>query len=218
MLHVIDCANRDQFEAQLERHYRIRHDIYVKTRGWKALERPDGREKDEFDTEEAVYLLALADDGGVVGGSRLVPTIHPHLMSEVFPHLASVAGLQRGPDIIEWTRYFVTPEKRTRNRACDLGGIIAAGVYEYCLARGYRVITAVFETYWLTRFLEYGWRIQPLGLPELVDGQWTVGAAIAVDAEGLRAVRDARGIRGSVLHYSRQPLSLQHGVNEMAEA
>ena len=201
MLHIVDHVNRDLYRAQIEQHFRIRHDIYVKTRGWKALERSDGREIDEFDTIEAVYLLAIEDDGRVIGGSRLVPTVYPHLLSEVFPHLASVAGVQRGPDIVEWTRYFVVPERRGGGGASDLGGIVAAGVYEYCLNEGYRTMTAIFETYWLTRLLEYGWRIQPLGLPELIDGNWTIAAAIAIDRDGLDAVRDVWSIRGPVLQY-----------------
>ena len=201
MLHIINRSNRHIYEAQIEQHHRIRYDIYVKTRGWNALDRPDGRELDDFDTEEATYLLAIEDGGNVVGGSRLVPSVYPHLLSEVFPHMASVAGLPRGPLIVEWTRYFVVPERRNIGRACDLGGMIATGVYEHCLNEGYRTITAIFETYWLTRLLEFGWHIQTLGLPELIDGNWTIAAAIAVDRDGLDSVRATWGIHGPILQY-----------------
>lgn len=201
MLHIIDRFNRYAYQAQIEQHYRIRYDIYVKTRGWKALDRPDRREKDAFDTDEATYLLAIEDDGNVVGGSRLVPSDCPHLLSEVFPHMASVAGLPRGSQIIEWTRYFVVPERRNGHKPCDLGGVLATGVYEYCLNEGYRTMTAIFETYWLTRLLGFGWHIQPLGLPELIDGNWTIAAAIAIDRDGLDSVRATWGIRGPILQY-----------------
>jgi acyl-homoserine lactone synthase len=201
MLHVIDRSNRHLYEAQIEQHYRIRYDIYVKTRGWKELDRADGLEKDNFDTDAATYLLAFDDNGNVIGGSRLVPTVHPHLLSEVFPHMASVAGLQRGPEIVEWTRYFVVPERRNTHQPCDLGGLLASGVYEHCLNEGYRTITALFETYWLTRLLEFGWHIRPLGLPELMDGYWSIAGAITVNDDGLESVRATWGIRGPILEY-----------------
>src|SRR5262249_38699865 len=110
-VHAIDAGNRHLYEDQIEEHYRIRHDIYVNERRWMDLERPDGREVDQFDTEKSVYLLALEGDR-VVGGSRLVPTLEPHLMSEVFPHVADVRGVPRARDIYEWTRIFVIPAKR----------------------------------------------------------------------------------------------------------
>ncbi len=47
-------------DAQLEEMHRIRHRIYVEGRGWKALRKSDGREVDEFDTDDAVYLLGLS--------------------------------------------------------------------------------------------------------------------------------------------------------------
>ena len=44
----------------------------------------DGIERDAYDNPATIYLLAL-DDGRVVGGQRLYPTLLPHMMSEVFP-------------------------------------------------------------------------------------------------------------------------------------
>lgn len=198
MLRVVSGANCRLNRDLVEQHYRLRHRIYVEERGWLALARPDGRERDQFDTDDAVYLLAV-EGSRVVGGSRLVPTAGPHLMADVFPDLANVKGLQRGGGIFEWTRYFVAPDRRESGRSCDVSGALAAGVMEFGLAAGIRRLTVVFETYWLTRFLEYGWSIEPLGLPRLIYGQWTIGVAIDVTPEALAGVCAARGIRGSVL-------------------
>ena len=30
------------------------------------------------------------------------------------------------------------------------------------------------NTFWLPRFLGYGWRVRPLGLPDVHDGEWLV--------------------------------------------
>jgi acyl-homoserine lactone synthase len=44
MIYLIDGTNRFNFQKQIEEMYRIRHALYVHGRGWKALERPDGRD------------------------------------------------------------------------------------------------------------------------------------------------------------------------------
>jgi acyl-homoserine lactone synthase len=82
-VHAIHVGNRHLYEAALDQHHRIRHDIYVGERKWMDLERADGREIDQFDTDRTVYLLGIEPGKGVVGGSRLVPTLEPHLMSDV---------------------------------------------------------------------------------------------------------------------------------------
>src|ERR1041384_1478666 len=94
MIHVITGANRHRYAAELLAHFRLRHEIYVVERNWKDLARADGLERDQFDDVDATYILAI-DDGQVIGGSRLVPTTRPHLLSEVFPYLASVRGPSR---------------------------------------------------------------------------------------------------------------------------
>ena len=111
MIHVITSANRHLYQAELLAHFRLRHEIYVVERNWKDLARPDGLERDQFDNQDALYILAT-DNGQVIGGSRLLPTTRPHLLSEVFPHLEYVRGLPRAVDIYEWTRMFVIKSRR----------------------------------------------------------------------------------------------------------
>jgi acyl-homoserine lactone synthase len=73
MIYLVDRRNRAAFVQQLDEMHRLRHDIYVDRRGWKALARSDQREVDQFDTEDAVYLLGLDELGHftryfIVGG------------------------------------------------------------------------------------------------------------------------------------------------------
>jgi acyl-homoserine lactone synthase len=72
-IHVVRSSNSHLYAEQLDQYFRARHDVYVKERGWTELDRPDGREIDQFDTPSAVYLMAI-DGERVVGGHRLVPT------------------------------------------------------------------------------------------------------------------------------------------------
>ncbi|SIQ75625.1 acyl-homoserine-lactone synthase [Bosea sp. TND4EK4] len=203
MVHVIDRDNKHLYGDELEQHYRLRHRIYVDERRWEQLRRPDGREVDQFDTEEAVYLLDL-DHGRVIGGTRLVPTLKPHLMADVFPFLANVEGIQRGADIVEWTRIFVVPDRRGPGSK-TLHTVLAA-MLEYCLRQDYRAITVVMETWWLPRFLELGWEVRPLGLPADIDGMNCVGTMISVTEEAWRRTLAFKGIQSPVIEVPKAPI------------
>jgi acyl-homoserine lactone synthase len=197
-IHTIHSGNRHLYEAEMEQHHRIRHDIYVGERKWMDLERPDGREVDQFDTDNAVYLLALEPGQGVVAGSRLVPTTAPHLMSDVFPELANVKGVPRAPDIYEWTRIFVVPAKRESHRRCRAAGIVYCGILEFCLARSVRQISVVCEAYWIPRLLTLGWNPMLLGEPIVKDGMTIVGITCDMTETALVRTRAAYEIDGSV--------------------
>jgi acyl-homoserine lactone synthase len=197
MIHLVTSANRKLYAQEIEEHFRIRHDIYVGERGWKALARADGLERDQFDTDDATYVLAI-DDGRVVGGSRLVPTMIPHLLSEVFPHLAT-RGVPRDPTTFEWTRIFVVKGRREGGNAGRTAGMVICGLLEFCLEEGIQALTAIMETWWLPRFHDMGWTLRPLGLPELIDGSWTVAVEMPIDDGVLETTRAFHDIDAPVL-------------------
>jgi len=199
MLHVVTSDNRSQYFAQVEESYRIRHSIYVHERGWHDLARPDHREVDQFDNEDAIYLLALDEHDRVLGGSRLISSMRPHLLADIFPQLASARPVPRAPDIFEWTRFYVVPEAREPHAISNIGCIIMCGVQEFCLECGINQLSIVTEPHWITRFLRVGWNPQPLGLPIVWQGMDVVGITVDVSQGALRQTRRLRNITGSVL-------------------
>ncbi|WP_158502406.1 acyl-homoserine-lactone synthase [Vitiosangium sp. GDMCC 1.1324] len=204
-IHAIHAGNRHLYEEALEQHYRIRHDIYVGERMWMELERPDGREVDQFDTDKAVYLLGIEPGKGVVGGSLLVPTLEPHLMSDVFPELANKRGLPRAHDIFEWTRIFVVPAKREAGRLSKAAGIVYCGILEFCLSQGIRQLSVVCEDYWIPRLLALGWNPVLLGDALLKDGMAIVGITCDMTEEALAKTRSTYSIDDSVLAPESEP-------------
>lgn len=189
-VHVITSHNRHLYEAQMDEHHRIRHHIYIEELKWRGLTpRSDGREYDQFDTEHAVYLLGL-EDGRVTGGLRLVPTTQPHLMRDVFPQFASIKGVPDNPGIAEWTRIFVVRERREEHQASKVGSSVIASMIDYGLEEGLSGISVVMNTFWLPRFQKYGWRVRPLGLPEVHDNEWLVAVQIDVTPAALAGIRE----------------------------
>jgi acyl-homoserine lactone synthase len=194
MIHVVTAANRHLYQSRIEDLFRLRHDIFVGERRWKDLERPDGREIDAYDNDDTVYMLAL-DGERIVGGHRLYPTTKPTMLGDVFPHLATVRGIPDDAGIWEWSRYFVIKDRRDGKLNLQL----LAAVQELCLDEGIMEISAVMETWWLPRFQETGFVVRPLGLPALVNNEWTMAALIEISADTLACVKEMGGIDGSIL-------------------
>ncbi|GJD50714.1 4-coumaroyl-homoserine lactone synthase [Methylobacterium crusticola] len=202
-LHVIDRTNRDAYAEALDQHHVLRRKIYVDDQKWRALRAVDGREHDQFDTDATVYLLAIDADGQVAGGTRLLPSWGPTLLSDVFPHLAEMRGFERGPDIWEWTRFFVAPRHREDKRLSRVAGIVAAGMIEHCLEQGIPRLNAVGEAYWIPKVAELGWRPRPLGLPLAHDGMSICAFTIEMTEAALSRTRAVYGIEGRSLDVSR---------------
>lgn len=194
MIHIVTAANRALYRKAIEDHFRIRHAIFVEERGWRALERPDGREIDQYDTERTTYLLAM-EDGRVVGGHRLFPTVEAHMISDIFPHLVELGPIPSAPEIFEWSRFFVVRERRRMMTYLQL----MAAVQELCLAEGISQVTAIIEMWWLPRFLEAGFVVKPLGLPKTIEGVATAAVAIDIREESLARVQEMMGSTASVL-------------------
>ncbi|PWJ88031.1 acyl-homoserine lactone synthase [Mesorhizobium loti] len=197
-VHVVDAANCVAYQEQLDQYFQLRHQIYVGERGWQALKRPDGREIDAFDTVDATHLLGITAAGQVVAGSRLIPSLKPHLMSEVFPQLVN-GRAQRGKNIFEWTRFFVARHLREAGRSSQAAGVICCGVVELCLQRHIRHLTIVCEDYWHERFASIGWNPKRLGPAKECDGMSIIGIMVDISPAVLTTTRQIYRIGGTVL-------------------
>lgn len=198
-VHVVTSENRDLYENELEQHFRLRHSVFVEELGWTALRKPDGREIDQFDTEHSVYLLGIEPGRGVVAGTRLGPSLRPHLLADVFPQAAAHRGVPRAPDIYDWTRIFVAPGRRSETRPCRAAGTIKTAVLEYCLAHGIRQVTGLGEPYWIPALSKLGWNPRPLGLPVDHEGMLILGFTCDMTQEALERTRAVFGLVEPVL-------------------
>jgi acyl-homoserine lactone synthase len=205
MIFLIDRRNRDAFASQLDEMFRIRHRIYVKERGWSALARTDEREIDQFDDDNAIYLLGLDESGHVISGLRLLETTGPTLMRNVFPHLVTQGEVPNDPRTLEMTRYFLTTVPRDKELRRKMSGEIICAMMEYGLARGATNISLVCDTFFLPMMMEFGPNIFPLGLPTAYDEGTCIAVMFPIYDGGLRNARNLRGVQGPVLMFSANP-------------
>jgi acyl-homoserine lactone synthase len=190
-IHVVQRDNRHLYETYFDPYFRLRHDIYVKQRKWTALDRPDGREIDQFDTEDAVYLFCL-DRGQLIGAMRALPTVSPTLMSDIFPYLAVRGPIQR-PDVYELSRVFVIPERRGEHAGPRIEMLLLTAIMEYGISIGLTGFSIVLESWWLPRFERCGWRAHPLGLPQMIDGMSVLAVLVDCDETTWRSLCSQTG-------------------------
>lgn len=104
--HAIICTewqNPDVVDAFLV----LRKRVFVDQYGWN-LKVTNGRERDQFDTENAVYCL-LHKNAALIGGFRAIRTDHDYLACCVFPQLSGVRDFPRRRDYWEISRFGILP-------------------------------------------------------------------------------------------------------------
>lgn len=111
MVIVIDDENVSAFGGIMEKVYRFRHALFVDRLKWEECRKPYEREIDQFDGPGCIHLVRM-DRDIVTAYSRFLPTMKPHLLSEVYPHIVQRGPAPKGPGIYEWTRCGTLPSRR----------------------------------------------------------------------------------------------------------
>ena len=64
-------------------------------------------------------------------------------------------------------------------------------------ASGWELLCPVtFEAWWLPRLQALHWKLRPLGLPSLINGDWWMAATLPLDFETLHATRGFYELKG----------------------
>ncbi len=181
MLHIIKGFDRRQSKI-LDLAFQFRHEAFVEEAGWENLRRKDGREIDQFDTVDTIHVIVMKDNF-IQAYSRLNPTTKPHVLSEIYPQLAS-RGLVREKSAWEWSR--MGTSKKARNDGRGWTGSI--GLLFRCVtytALKHNIETLIWQAHpvWISRASELGFSPYPLGLPQRISGERVVAARMDVHQE-----------------------------------
>jgi acyl-homoserine lactone synthase len=191
-IHIVTAENIGAYRDAMEQAYRLRHAVFVEEMGWDDLRKPDGREIDQFDDGRAVHMIYI-DDGRVVGYQRMLPSMRPHLLSEVLPHLCE-GDFPVGPHIWEWTRYCVTKAHRDRGRMLSpAGNLLLSAIVEWGLENGVSKIIIEMQPIWLLRLVQLHFRVTPLGIPDETRKDPILAVTAAFDSRTLARMRQVRG-------------------------
>jgi acyl-homoserine lactone synthase len=197
MVLVVTGADRPRHACLLAEMHRHRKRVFIDRFGWELPVADGEQEVDQFDGEDAVYLLATDAGGSLTGSLRLLPSEKPHLLGDLFPHLCA-DGVPRGEEVWEISRFCTDP--LLRDPALARKQLLVALV-EFALLYGVCRYTCVTHMTGLSQLVAIGWDAKPLGLP-CRDGSGMIGAlAIDITPETLKLLRGQAGFKAPVLRW-----------------
>jgi acyl-homoserine lactone synthase len=163
MVIVLKGRERPTNEVYFDQLFRIRHEVFIKRRGW-ALPSLNGREIDQYDCDDTVYLLDVNDDDVIEASVRVNPSVSGSLLADYFPHLVENGAPIRSADIYEATRLIVTPQQKSRSAIRDVRARLLGALVEWGINQGLTFMQTVIETSTLSSYVEMTPLVMPLGL------------------------------------------------------
>lgn len=202
MIQVITSDNQHFYGKQLDQMFRMRHEYYVLGHGWDGLRSRDGRETDEFDNLEAVYLVSVDVFGDVAASLRLNPTTGPTLLKKLSEYADEPPP--ESPQCWDLSRWIARPDQRRADKPkwpSNHQRELTVAVLEFCQSRGADSLTMLCETRLAERIAAYGWPVTYLGQPREYEGGKgsAVAARIEVGDHLLSLTRSKTGILQPVL-------------------
>lgn len=148
MITIIDGLNKTSHLETLAQMHRLRARTFADRLGWDVIVE-NGQERDMFDDLDPAYLVAINDDGHVVGGLRFLQTTGPNMLADVFSVLLDHEPAPRSARMWESTRFCVDTdilrEKRGRNSISLVTSELMIGALEYAKASGIEDILTVVD-------------------------------------------------------------------------
>jgi N-acyl-L-homoserine lactone synthetase len=131
MILVIDALNRHHHTDLVQQMFALRARVFARRLAWDVtVDR--GQEIDEFDAFDPVYLVGLDDRDQVIACVRLIQTMGPHMLSDVFGTMLRGQPPLCGPTIWEASRLCVDNDRlRSADNADSavaraMAGLVAA--------------------------------------------------------------------------------------------
>jgi acyl homoserine lactone synthase len=211
MLKAIEGVRASLFPREMEAMFRNRAATFSERLGWNVTV-TGGRERDEFDDANPIYLVSVDPYTNKYWGSmRLLPTTGPNMLRDVFPFLLADGEVVESATIWEGSRICAVategqPE-RTRNGVNLAVGELLAGGGEIAIAAGLTQLVCVCDARVYRIFRAAGCDPQIIGRPRRIDRTMSLAVLFDVGEGPLRAIQNACGIRGSVLEPGSQELA-----------
>lgn len=197
MQHTVVTSTRGELSAADENGmFRLRYEVFHERLGWK-VNTHDGMEIDQFDElERAHYILARSPQEGVDACWRILPTLGPNMLRDVFPELLHGQPAPAAADVWELSRFALATDRlngteNAGNPQIGFGELSVALMAEATrwadangIARYVTVTTAAIE-----RLLRrQGVNVYRLGPPVRVGQVLTVACFIEIDDMTRRAL------------------------------
>lgn len=188
---TIDRAGQGQLDAaRLDGMFRLRHSVFNGRLGW-AVRSENDREHDWFDLMGPYYLVASDSSvsAHVVGCWRLLPTLGPNMLRDVFPQLLDGAPAPAHEKIWEISRFAV--DKDYAGSGCGFSELPADMLREmlrFAAIRGLESIVGVTSVAIERMLVSLGFKVERLGRPRRIGNVTSLAFRLPIDADVQMAV------------------------------
>jgi len=183
MVYIVNRFNRSAHSALVQAMHAERKRVFVDMLRWD-LPHENNLEYDQYDGDDAQYLILQdQENGDHLASLRLLRTDRPHILGDIFPFLCDEI-VPSGFDVREITRFCLSSKLNAQDRQ-QARNILVRGMVEYGLISGFSAYTAVCEMGFLSQVLAVGWDVDPLGMPQIVNGKMIGAFRIKLAADTL---------------------------------
>lgn len=156
-MQLIDKYNSHQHLADLAQMHQLRKRIFADKCKW-PVNIVNGMEFDQFDTQNAKYLVHKVDNK-VVACVRLLPTTQGYLLGEVFPELVEKIPLPRSKYVWEITRLCADKDLAPRN----IMNIMLTSIMEFGVHHNIKYFVSIADIRTEKLIKRAGWFAERLG-------------------------------------------------------
>ncbi len=188
---AISKPSSDYERKLIDRQHQLRARVFAERLGWE-VNVVDGRERDSFDALNATYILAVANKDSVVGCARLLPSLGPTMITDVFPSLIDGSSYSPNTTMAESSRFCVDTrleQGRGHGSVHEATLTMFAGILEWSLANNVSEIVTVTDLRFERILARVGWPLTRIGEPEQIGVTEAVAGTLPVDMETFEALR-----------------------------
>lgn len=193
MILAIEGVDRHLHPSLFEQMFRMRAAVFADRLGWNVTV-VDGREVDQFDEHDPLYLFCVDESiGSLKGAVRLLPTTGPNMLRDVFSKLVP-DGPVESPLIWESSRFVINPglvlgaTRQDPNQVVNATTIeLLCGLVEVAQLAGVMHIVSVFDARMARIFRTVGCPYDIVGVPTRIGETMTYAGLFEIsDAVRLR--------------------------------
>jgi acyl homoserine lactone synthase len=177
--------------------HRLRYEVFHDRLGWDVQPSADRLEIDVFDSLDRVhYIVAKSPHGHIDACWRLLPSLGPYMLKDIFSNLLHGQVAPAASDVWELSRFAIsagrveTDEKAVNHQIGfgELSVALMAEAASFARANGISRYVTVTTTAIERLMLRQGLHIHRLGSPIRIGRVMTVACFIEVDSMTLDAV------------------------------
>lgn len=201
MMQVVTPEYHGSLAHEIAEMHRLRYRVFKDRLQWDVQISGD-MEIDEFDAIDPVYLIQRASDYRIQGCVRMLPSVGPTMLRDVFPALLDGKSLQADPSVWESSRFALDVSNEGRSTIHGLTSAtyeLFAGMIEFGLSRSLTDIVTVTDIRMERLLRRAGWPLRRTGQPRKFGRTEAVAGFLEISPECLTRVRTAGELQSPVL-------------------